>query len=88
MASISKNVFIDKLDDIVNKYKNKHHKTIYIKHFDVKQSMYIHLDPKFKVCYYFDDIIKIADFDINNILIDGKTIRKYFSLELFIQKFD
>ena len=28
MTSISKNVYIDKLDDIVNKYNNKYHRTI------------------------------------------------------------
>ena len=27
---------------------------------------------KSRTCYYFDDIIKIEDFDINNILIDKK----------------
>ena len=30
MASISKNVFIDKLDDIVNKYNKTHHRKIKI----------------------------------------------------------
>ena len=28
MTSVPKNVYIDKLDDIVNKYKNTHHNTI------------------------------------------------------------
>ena len=28
VASISKNVYIDKLDDIVNKYNNTYHRTI------------------------------------------------------------
>ena len=31
MTSISKNVYIDKLDDIVNKYNNTYHSTIKIK---------------------------------------------------------
>ena len=31
MTSISKNVYIDKLDDIVNKYNNTYHKTIKMK---------------------------------------------------------
>ena len=30
--------------------------------------------------YYFDDIVKIESFDINNVPIEEKTIRKYFSL--------
>ena len=31
MTSISKNVYIDKLYDIVNKYNNKYHRTIKMK---------------------------------------------------------
>ena len=30
MTSISKNVYIDKVDDIVNKYNNQYHSTIKI----------------------------------------------------------
>ena len=41
MTSISKNVYIDKLDDIVNKYNNTYHCTIKIKYFDVNSSTYI-----------------------------------------------
>ena len=36
MASISKNVYIDKLDEIVNKYNNTYHRTIKLKPVDVK----------------------------------------------------
>ena len=32
MPSISKNMYIDKLYDIVNEYNNAHHSTIEIKH--------------------------------------------------------
>ena len=56
MTAISKNVYIDKLDDIVNEYNNTYHKTIKIKPVDVKYNTYIHFkkevndkDPKFKV---------------------------------------
>ena len=41
MTSISKNVYIDKLDDIVNKYNNTYHRTINIKPVDVKDNTYI-----------------------------------------------
>ena len=34
MTSISKNVHIDKLDDIVNEYNNKYHRTIKMKPID------------------------------------------------------
>ena len=36
MTSISKNVYIDKLDDIVDKYNNTYHTTIKMKPIDVK----------------------------------------------------
>ena len=38
MTSISKNVYIDKLDDIVNKYNNTYHSTIKMKPVDVKSN--------------------------------------------------
>ena len=41
MTSISKNVYIDKLDDIVNEYNNTYHKTIKMKPADVKDNTYI-----------------------------------------------
>ena len=42
MTSVSKNVYIDKLDDIVNKCNNTHHSAIKIKSFDVKSNRYIY----------------------------------------------
>ena len=55
MTSISKNVYIDKLDDIVNEYNNTYHRTIKMKPVDVKDNTYIdsvkavnNKDPKFK----------------------------------------
>ena len=41
MTSISKNVYIDKLDDIVNEYNNTYHTAIKIKPIDVKGNTYI-----------------------------------------------
>ena len=41
MTSISKNVYIDKLDDIVNEYNNTYHRTIKIKPDDGKGKTYI-----------------------------------------------
>ena len=53
---MSKNVHIDKLDDIVNEYNNTYHRTIKMKPVDVKDNTYIdfkkevnHRDPKFTV---------------------------------------
>ena len=41
MTSISRNAYIDKLDDIVNQYNNTYHRTIKIKPVDVKDNAYI-----------------------------------------------
>ena len=41
MTSISKNEYIDKLDDTVNEYNNTYHRTIKMKPVDVKDSTYI-----------------------------------------------
>ena len=41
MTSVSKYVYIDKLDDIVNKYNNTYHDTIKMKPDDVKSNGYI-----------------------------------------------
>ena len=56
MTSMSKNVYIDKLDDIVNKYNNMYHVAIKMKPDDVKSNTYIDFskeidnkDPKFEV---------------------------------------
>ena len=41
MTSISKNIYNDKLDDIVNKYNNTYHSKIKMKPVNVKASTYI-----------------------------------------------
>ena len=65
MTSILKNVFIDKLDDILNKYNNTYHRTIKMKAVDIKPSTYIDSskeindeDPKFKI----GDIVRISKY--------------------------
>ena len=57
MTAVSKNVYIDKLDNIVNEYNNTYHRTIKMKPVDVKDNTYIDFekevndkDPKFKIC--------------------------------------
>ena len=56
MTSISKNVYIDNLDNIVNKYNNAYHIAIKMKPVDVKSNTYIdsskeinNKDPKFRI---------------------------------------
>ena len=66
MTSISKNVYINKLDDIVNEYSNTYHRTIKMKPVDVKDNTYIDSmelhsndkDPKFKV----GDCVRISKY--------------------------
>ena len=65
MTAISKNVYIDKLDDIVNKYNNAYHSTIKMKPIDIKSNTYINSskemndkDPKFKI----GDIVRISKY--------------------------
>ena len=41
MTSMSKNVYIDKLNDIVNECNNTYHRTIKMKPVDVKDNTYI-----------------------------------------------
>ena len=41
MTSLLKSVYIDKSDDVVNKYNNTCHRTIKIKPVDVKSNRYI-----------------------------------------------
>ena len=65
MTSTSKNVYIHKLDDTVNKYSNTYHSAIKMKPVDVKSNKYINSskeindeDPKFKI----GDIIRISKY--------------------------
>ena len=79
MTSISKNLFIDKLDDIVNEYNNTYHITIKIKPFVIKDNTYIdsmklhsmelhsNRGPKFKV----GDHVRISKY--KNIFAKGYT---------------
>ena len=72
MTLISKNVYIDKLDETVFKYNNTYHRRIKIKPADIKSNTYInfsieinHKDPTFKI----GDIDKISKY--KNIFAKG-----------------
>ena len=63
MTSISKNVYIDKIDVIVNRYNNTYHSIIKMKSVDVKSNSHINSskgvnneDPKLKI----GDNVKIS----------------------------
>ena len=85
MTSISKNVYIDKLDVIVHKYNNKKHRTIKMKPIDVKDNTYIDFgkevndnNPKFKVGHH----VRISKY--KNIFAEGYTPN--WSEEVFVIK--
>ena len=85
MTSVSKNVYIDKWDDIVGEYNNTYHTTIKMKPVDVKDNTCIDFnkevndeDPKFKV----GDHIRISK--CKNIFAKGYTPN--WSEEVFVIK--
>ena len=85
MTSISKNVYIDKLGDIVDEYNNTYHTTIKMKSIDVKDNTYLNVDkeidnkdPKFKV----GDYVRISKY--KNIFTKG--YMPNWSEELFVIK--
>ena len=85
MNSVSKNVYIDKLDDIVNKYNITYHSTIKLKPGDVKSNIYIdssekinNKDPKLEIA----DIVRISKYE--NILAKGDSPN--WSEEAFVIK--
>ena len=46
MTSLSKNVYIDNLDCIVNQYNNIYHRKINLNAFDAKSTTYIHFNKE------------------------------------------
>ena len=77
MSSISKNVYINKLDDIVNKYNNTYHRTIKRKPVDIKSNTHINSSKqKFKV----GDHIRILKY--KNIFAKGYVLN--WSEEFFV----
>ena len=74
MTDVSKNVYFDVLDDILNKYNNTVHRTIKMKPIDVTSDSYAEYnedsnekDPKFKV----GDHVRISKY--KNIFAKGCT---------------
>ena len=85
VTSISKNVYIDKLDDIVDEYNNTYHATIKMKPIDIKDNTYINTDkeindkgPRFKV----GDHVRISKY--KNIFAKG--YNPNLSKEVFVIK--
>ena len=83
MTAISKNVYFDVLDEIVDKYNNKVHRTIKMKPIDLTSDSYAEYnedynekDPKFKV----GDCVRISK--CKNIFAKGYTLN--WSEEVFV----
>ena len=84
MTSASKNVYIDKLDDIVNENNNTYHRKIKMKPVDVKDNTYIDSsndkDPKFKV----GDHVRISKY--KNIFSNWSEETPNWSEDVFVIK--
>ena len=81
-----KNVYIDKLDDIMSEYNDTYHRTIKMKPVDFKDNTYIDFkkevkdkDPKFKV----GDHVRISKY--KNIFAKGYT-QNWFEEVSFVSK--
>ena len=71
MTSVSKNVYIDKLDDIVNKYRNAYHNTIKMKPVDENQAHILTLVKKL--------VMKVLNLKLVILL-------EYQNIKIFLQK--
>ena len=83
MTSVSKNVYIDMLDDVVNEYNNTYHRKIKMKPIGAKDYMYINFgkesnnkDPNFKI----GDHVKMSKY--KNVFAKGYTPN--WSEEVFV----
>ena len=83
VIAVPKNIYIDKLDDTVNKYNNTYHSTIKMKPVNVKSNTYIESckeindkNPKFKI----GDTVRISKY--KNVFAKGYTPN--WSEEVFV----
>ena len=72
MTSISKIVYIDQLDGIINKHNNTYNKTIKMKSVDVKSSTYIEFN-------------KVNNKKVLNLKL--VIMLEYHNIKIFLQKF-
>ena len=82
MTSISKNMYIDKLDDIVHKHNDKKHRTIKMKPIDVKDNTYIDFNKEVKSKFKVGDHVRISKY--KNLFAKGYTPN--WSEEVFVIK--
>ena len=85
MTSVSKNVYIDKLDNIVNKYNNIYHSRIKMKPVDVKSNTYVDSNKEINDQHHkfiIGDTVRISKY--KNISAEGYTPN--WSEEVFVIK--
>ena len=73
MTSIFKNVYINKLDDIVNEYNDTYHRTIQMKPIDVNSNTYIDFNAE-------NNVSKILNLEL-------MIMQKYQNMKTLFQKF-
>ena len=73
MTSIFKNVYINKLDDIVNEYNDTYHRTIQMKPIDVKSNTYIDFNAE-------NNVLKVLNLEL-------VIMQKYQNMKTLFQKF-
>ena len=76
MTSVLKDVYNDKLDDIVNKYDNTYHSTIKRKPFDVKSNTYINSSKEIMMKILNLKLVKLLEYQNIKIFLQ----RPYFQI--------
>ena len=82
MSSISKTVFIYKLDDIVNKYNNTYHSTIKMKPSDVKSNA--NIDSSQKINHKNLNLKLVILLEYQNITIFRQMVTLQIDLKTFL----
>ena len=87
MTSVSKKLYFNKLDHIINKYDNTYHSTIKMEPVDEKWNTYIdsskeinYQDSKFKI----SDMVRISKY--RNIFAKGHVLNEKKSFKCFMKK--
>ena len=80
MTAVSKNVYIDKLNDIAGKYNNIYHKTIKMKSNDVNSSTYINLDDHSRISKYKNSRLQSKQYIISG-LSDEETVEMFYEIK-------
>ena len=81
MTLVSKNVDVDKLDDIVHKYNNIYHTAIKMKPVDVKQADILTLVKKLMIKILNLKLVALLEYQ------NKKAVLQMFTLQICLKKF-